>query len=45
MARLLDAREGLRSREILGGTGPQAVQQALEQARVRLAQMTPQMTL
>ncbi|MGA2742860.1 MAG: argininosuccinate lyase [Bryobacteraceae bacterium] len=45
MARLLDAREGLRSREIPGGTGPQAVAQALEQARARLAQMTPQMTL
>jgi len=41
MARLLDAREGLRSREITGGTGPQAVAQALEQARIRLAQMTP----
>jgi argininosuccinate lyase len=41
MARLLDAREGLRSREIAGGTGPHAVAQALEQARVRLAQMTP----
>jgi argininosuccinate lyase len=39
MARLLDAREGLRSREIPGGTGPQAVAQALTQARVRLAQM------
>ena len=45
MARLVDAREGLRSREIPGGTGPQAVAQALEQARVRLAQMTPQMAL
>jgi argininosuccinate lyase len=41
MARLLDAREGLRSREIPGATGPHAVAQALEQARVRLAQMTP----
>jgi len=40
MARLLDVREGLRSREIAGGTGPQAVAQALEQARVRMAQMT-----
>jgi len=39
MARLLDAREGLRSREIKGGTGPAAVAQALEQARARLAQM------
>ena len=40
MARLLDPREGMRSREIAGGTGPQAVAQALEQARARLAQMT-----
>jgi len=39
MARLLDAREGLRSREILGGTGPQSVAHALEEARARLAQM------
>ena len=40
MARLLDPRAGLLSREIPGGTGPKAVAQALEQARVRLAQMT-----
>ena len=40
MARLLDAREGLRSREIPGGTGPRAVAQALEEARARLARMT-----
>jgi argininosuccinate lyase len=39
MARLLDPREGMRSREILGGTGPEAVAQALEQARARIAQM------
>jgi len=39
MARLLDPREGMRSREILGGTGPEAVAQALEQARARLSQM------
>ena len=38
MARLLDPREGMRSREIRGGTGPQAVAQALEEARARLAQ-------
>ena len=37
MARLLDPREGMRSREILGGTGPQAVARALEEARERLA--------
>jgi argininosuccinate lyase len=36
MVRLLDPREGLRSREIPGGTGPQAVAQALRQARARL---------
>ncbi len=40
MARLLDAREGMRSREILGGTGPQAVARALEEARARLGRMT-----
>jgi len=40
MARLLDPREGMRSREIPGGTGPEAVAQALEQARARLAHMT-----
>jgi argininosuccinate lyase len=40
MARLLDPREGMRSREIRGGTGPEAVAQALEEARARLAQMT-----
>jgi argininosuccinate lyase len=40
MARLLDPREGMRSREIPGGTGPQAVAQALEEARSRLARMT-----
>ena len=39
MARLLDAREGMRSREILGGTGPQAVAQALAEARARLARL------
>jgi argininosuccinate lyase len=41
MARLLDAREGMRSREIPGGTGPQTVAQALTAARARLAQMMP----
>ncbi len=40
IARLLDPREGMQSREIAGGTGPKAVAQALEHARVRLAQMT-----
>jgi argininosuccinate lyase len=40
MARLLDAREGMHSREIRGGTGPKAVAQALEEARTRLARMS-----
>jgi len=44
IARLLDAREGMQSREIPGGTGPQAVAQALAQARARLAQMTAPVT-
>jgi len=39
MARLLDPRAGMHSREIPGGTGPQAVAQALEAARARLAEM------
>jgi argininosuccinate lyase len=43
IARLLDPREGMQSREIPGGTGPQAVAQALDQARVRLTQMLAQM--
>lgn len=37
MARLLDPREGMKSREILGGTGPNAVSAALAEARARLA--------
>ncbi|MDQ6664787.1 MAG: argininosuccinate lyase [Acidobacteriota bacterium] len=36
IARLLDPREGMKSREIVGGTGPQAVAQALAEARRRL---------
>jgi len=40
MARLLDPREGMRSREIVGGTGPAAVAAALQAARARLARMT-----
>ncbi len=36
MARLLDPREGMKSREIEGGTGPAAVSRALEDARKRL---------
>ena len=39
MVRLLDPAEGMKSREIPGGTGPMAVSKALVEARVRLAQM------
>ena len=38
-ARLLDPAEGMKSREILGGTGPQAVAKALTDARKRVQQM------
>ena len=41
MARLLDPREGLQTREIPGGTGPRAVAQALAEARQRLKEMSP----
>ncbi|MCL4402382.1 MAG: argininosuccinate lyase, partial [Acidobacteria bacterium] len=37
MARLLDPREGMKSRNLAGGTGPDAVARALRQARERLA--------
>jgi hypothetical protein len=36
MAKLLDPREGLRTREIPGGTGPDHVHRALFEARARL---------
>ena len=36
MARLLSPREGMKSRELPGGTGPSAVGKALEEARDRL---------
>jgi argininosuccinate lyase len=39
MARLLDPTEGMKSREIEGGTGPQAVAAALAEARLRLGRM------
>ena len=39
MARLLDPAEGMKSREVPGGTGPAAVANALAEARTRLAQM------
>jgi len=39
MARYLDAREGMKTREIAGGTGPSAVAAALDEARARLARL------
>jgi argininosuccinate lyase len=36
MARLLDPKEGMRTREIAGGTGPETVRKALEEATARL---------
>jgi argininosuccinate lyase len=39
IARLLDPKAGMQSREVRGGTGPRAVAAALEEARARLAQM------
>ncbi|MGC9970335.1 MAG: argininosuccinate lyase [Bryobacteraceae bacterium] len=39
MARLLDPREGLKTREIAGGTGPAAVAEALAEAGERLEKM------
>ena len=39
IARLLDPREGMKTREIKGGTGPAAVSAALAEARLRLAQL------
>jgi argininosuccinate lyase len=39
MARLLQPAEGMKTREIPGGTGPAAVAKALDEAGMRLAQM------
>ena len=39
IARLLDPKQGMKSREVVGGTGPGAVSAALNAARDRLAQM------
>jgi argininosuccinate lyase len=36
MARLLDPAEGMKTREVAGGTGPAAVSHALEEAEARL---------
>ena len=41
IAQLLDPREGMKSRELPGGTGPRAVGRALEEARSRLQSMRP----
>jgi argininosuccinate lyase len=41
MARLLKPEEGMKTREVRGGTGPQAVAQALNEARTRLATLKP----
>jgi argininosuccinate lyase len=39
LARLLNPREGMKTREIAGGTGPATVAAALAEARVRLTQL------
>ncbi len=39
MARLLDPREGMKTREIAGGTGPRAVASALAEAARHLEEM------
>ena len=41
IARLLDPREGMKSREIPGGTGPEAVRSALASRRATLEAMRP----
>lgn len=40
VARLLDPREGMKTREIEGGTGPETVAAALVAARIRLANLS-----
>jgi len=40
VAALLDPREGMKSREVIGGTGPNSVAAALKSARDRLAKLT-----
>ncbi|MDP9170616.1 MAG: argininosuccinate lyase, partial [Acidobacteriota bacterium] len=40
IARLLDPREGMKTREIAGGTGPRTVANALIEARARLARLS-----
>jgi len=41
LARLLDPREGMRTREVFGGTGPEMVSRALTEAERRLSRMSP----
>jgi argininosuccinate lyase len=41
LARYLDPREGMRTRELFGGTGPETVARALAEAERRLARMAP----
>jgi argininosuccinate lyase len=41
LARLLDPRAGMRTREIFGGTGPETVARALAEAERRLSRMAP----
>ena len=40
MAALLDPKQGMKSREVAGGTGPNAVAAAMDAARQRLNEMT-----
>jgi argininosuccinate lyase len=40
MARLLHPQEGMKSREILGGTGPESVAKAIEEAERRLRELS-----
>jgi argininosuccinate lyase len=40
MAALLEPREGMKTRELPGGTGPETVARALREAQARLARMT-----
>jgi hypothetical protein len=41
MAGLLNPAEGMKSRELPGGTGPMAVSDALDQAEARLGEFEP----
>jgi len=41
MARLLRPSEGMKTREVRGGTGPEHVARALTEARERLSRLTP----